>query len=146
MHARTLQVLHTFTFGDALEDQQVGSLWQGEHLLTVSLSGHINYLDINNPSTPLRILLGNQKTITSLALTGNAMFTGSADSRLTRYERDSGAAQLYVGAGAHTNEILSLAASIDGSQIISAGKDDSVRSHPSTDTSFGYFRTKNRVN
>ena len=42
--------------GSQVEDQQVSCLWQGEHLLSVSLSGFINYLDVNNPSQPLRVL------------------------------------------------------------------------------------------
>ncbi len=35
----------TYTFGTDLKDQQVGCLWSGNHLLTVSLSGQITYLD-----------------------------------------------------------------------------------------------------
>lgn len=31
--------------GSAVEDMQVGCLWQGDYLITVSLSGFINYLD-----------------------------------------------------------------------------------------------------
>jgi len=31
--------------GSAVEDMQVGCLWQGDFLITVSLSGFINYLD-----------------------------------------------------------------------------------------------------
>ena len=31
--------------GNAVEDMQVGCLWQGDFLITVSLSGFINYLD-----------------------------------------------------------------------------------------------------
>lgn len=42
--------------GSQVEDQQVGCLWQGSYLLSVSLSGAINYLDVNNPSKPLRVL------------------------------------------------------------------------------------------
>ena len=42
--------------GTQVEDQQVGCLWQGSHLLSVSLSGFINYLDVNNPDKPLRVL------------------------------------------------------------------------------------------
>ena len=52
----TLTTFSEFTFGDALEDQQLGCLWQGDHLLTVSLSGNINFLDTNNPSCPKRII------------------------------------------------------------------------------------------
>ena len=42
--------------GSAIEDQQLGCLWQGPHLLSVSLSGFINYLDVNKPDTPLRVV------------------------------------------------------------------------------------------
>lgn len=42
--------------GKTVDDMQVGCLWQGDNILTVSLSGFINYLDINNPSTPKKVL------------------------------------------------------------------------------------------
>ena len=35
---------------------QVSCLWQGDNLLTVSLSGHINYLNLEDPTTPLKIV------------------------------------------------------------------------------------------
>ena len=47
--------------GAAIEDQQVSCLWQGDYLLSVSVSGHINYLDRNNPGVPHRTLkVGSQ--------------------------------------------------------------------------------------
>ena len=42
--------------GDDLEDMQVGCIWVGDNLISVSLSGHINYLDIENPSSPKNII------------------------------------------------------------------------------------------
>ena len=45
-----------FKMGAAIEDQQVSCLWQGDYLLSVSVSGYINYLDRSNPGCPLRIL------------------------------------------------------------------------------------------
>ena len=42
--------------GTTVQDMQVGCLWQGDHIITVSLSGFINYLDVNNPTTPLRVI------------------------------------------------------------------------------------------
>ena len=48
-----------FNMGSAIEDMQVGCLWQGDYLLSVSLSGNINYLDVNNPSQPIRIVKGS---------------------------------------------------------------------------------------
>lgn len=42
--------------GSTVLDQQLGCLWQKDHLLSISLSGYINYLDRNNPSKPLRVI------------------------------------------------------------------------------------------
>lgn len=46
----------TFTMGTDVNDQQLGCLWQKEHLLSISLSGFINYLDRNNPDRPIRTI------------------------------------------------------------------------------------------
>ena len=42
--------------GSTVDDMQVGCLWMGEHLITVSLSGVINYLDRACPDKPQRII------------------------------------------------------------------------------------------
>ncbi|KAK1900874.1 WD repeat-containing protein 1 [Dissostichus eleginoides] len=42
---------------------QLGCLWQNEHLLTISLSGYINYLDKNNPDRTIRTVKGHSKSI-----------------------------------------------------------------------------------
>lgn len=42
--------------GSNVLDQQLGCLWQKDHLLSISLSGYINYLDKNNPSKPLQVI------------------------------------------------------------------------------------------
>jgi hypothetical protein len=42
--------------GSDIVDQQVGCLWQEDNILSVSLSGNINYLDPANPDKPRRIL------------------------------------------------------------------------------------------
>lgn len=45
-----------FTFGDDVEEQQLGCAWVGDHIITLSLSGHLNYLDMANPSKPKRVV------------------------------------------------------------------------------------------
>ncbi|KAF7248304.1 WD repeat-containing protein 1, partial [Varanus komodoensis] len=49
-------IVNTFNMGSNVLDQQLGCLWQKDHLLTISLSGYINYLDENNPDKPLRVI------------------------------------------------------------------------------------------
>ncbi|GFR32813.1 actin-interacting protein 1 [Trichonephila clavata] len=80
--ASTMEVISQFQLGNDIMDQQVSCLWQGQHLLSVSLSGFINYLDLNDPSKPLRIVKGHNKSITALAISPDKsqVFTASHDS------------------------------------------------------------------
>ena len=68
-----------FELGPDLLDQQVSCLWQDNYLLSVGLSGFINYLDEKNPAKPIRTLTGHNKSITSIALEGNSLYTGGYD-------------------------------------------------------------------
>lgn len=52
----TSTALTTFNMGADVMDQQLGCLWQKDHLLSISLSGYINYLDKSNPDRPLRTI------------------------------------------------------------------------------------------
>lgn len=115
-----------FTFGDAIEDQQLGCLWQGDYLLTVSLSGNINYLDTSNPSSPKRIVKGHNKNILSLASSqdGSTLYTGSFDSRICQWNVESGEAALFKGQG-HTNQITDM--TLCGNDLATCSMDDTVR-------------------
>lgn len=45
-----------FPMGTELEDQQMSCIWTGNFLVSVSLSGFINYLDPANPSKPKKVI------------------------------------------------------------------------------------------
>lgn len=45
-----------FPMGSELEDQQMSCIWAGNFLLSISLAGFINYLDLDNPSKPKKIV------------------------------------------------------------------------------------------
>lgn len=64
----TKQMITQFNMGTTVEDQQVSCLWQGNYLLSVSLSGFINYLDANNPEKPLRIIKGHNKVTFNITI------------------------------------------------------------------------------
>jgi hypothetical protein len=68
----------TFTFGNDVNDQQVGCLWQYDTLISVSLSGDINYLDPQNPNKPAKVVKGHNKVITALTFDAerNKLITG----------------------------------------------------------------------
>lgn len=119
-------VVSTFTFGDSVDDQQLGTLWQGNHLLTVSLSGYINYLDVNNPNTPLRVLKGHNKSITSLTISkdGSTFYSGSYDGRIVSWNVATGDNDTFKGTG-HASAITQSA--VQGNNLATVSIDDSLR-------------------
>lgn len=81
-------------------------LWQGEHILTVSLSGFISYLDVNNPTKPLRVIKGHNKPITVLGLSDDrsTIYTGSHDGAVTNWNSGNGVNDRVSGNG-HGNQV-----------------------------------------
>ncbi|XP_026681166.1 actin-interacting protein 1 isoform X2 [Diaphorina citri] len=122
----TKSVVSEFIMGNQVEDQQVSCLWQGDYLLTVSLSGFISYLDVNNPSTPIRVIKGHNKPITALALSPDrgTVFTGSHDGFITRWNAKTGENDRVQGAG-HGNQINGMKAT--GELLYTCGIDDTIK-------------------
>ncbi|XP_006815647.1 WD repeat-containing protein 1-B-like [Saccoglossus kowalevskii] len=122
------QVVTEFIMGTTINDQQVGCLWQGDYLLSVSLSGYINYLDKNNPSTPLRIIKGHNKSITAMSAVlyenKSTLYTGSHDGIVNHWSVESGVAESVEGNG-HSNQVNELASCCD--VIASIGMDDTLK-------------------
>lgn len=115
------------TFGDAMTDQQYSSLWMGNYILSVSLSGYINYIDRNDPSKPARVLRGHAKSINKvLVLPGGAHVTGDISGIMLKWNTESGYADAFSGAG-HTNKISGLAYDATNKQVISVAWDDKVK-------------------
>lgn len=119
-----------FVLGQEVPDQQVSCLWQEPYLLSVSLSGFINYLDKNNPSKPLRILKGHNKSITAMTVAGDAssddrkIFTGSHDGFVTQWSSKSGNHDRVEG-HQHTNQVQDMFPA--GDQVLTCGLDDTIR-------------------
>lgn len=122
----TSQVVTEFKMGSAVEDQQVSCLWQGAYLLSVSVSGSINYLDVNNPSTPLRIVRGHKKNLTSLVVSSDSatVYGGSFDGRVSHWSVSEGEVG-WVSGAAHTAEVCSMVATPD--KLYTLGLDKSFK-------------------
>ncbi|XP_077294652.1 actin-interacting protein 1 flr [Arctopsyche grandis] len=122
----TSQMVSEFAMGTTVDDQQVSCLWQGPHLLTVSLSGFINYLDVNNPSKPHRILKGHNKPITKLALNEDKdkVYTASHDGFVTKWDAKTGVNDR-IGGNGHGNQINGLVCDVNS--VYSSGIDDTFR-------------------
>lgn len=122
----TRQVVSEFKLGDTVDDQQVSCLWQNNYLLSVSLSGFINYLDVNNPAKPLRIIRGHNKPITVLTLSEDhgSIFTGSHDGFVTSWNAENGENERIEGVG-HGNQINGMKAYKD--MLYTCGIDDTLK-------------------
>ncbi|KAF9113242.1 WD40 repeat-like protein [Mortierella sp. AM989] len=121
-------VVNTFDLScqdSTFHGQQVGNIWKGNNLMSLSLSGDLNYLD---PSTSKasRIIQAHQKAITAFAVSDDkkTLFTGSYDGRVMSWDEASGEA-LPLKEASHGNRVMQM--TTNGVQLISAGMDDTVR-------------------
>ncbi|XP_017761124.1 PREDICTED: actin-interacting protein 1 [Eufriesea mexicana] len=123
----TRSLITEFSMGLTVDDQQVSCLWQGKHLLSVSLSGFINYLDTNNPTKPFRIIKGHNKPITVLTLSPDrsTIYTGSHDGYITNWNAETGDNDRVQGHG-HGNQINGMKAAKN--VLYTVGIDDTLRS------------------
>lgn len=122
----TNTALTTFTFGEELEWQQLGCLWQGATMVSVSLNGYINYLDPSNPARPARIVKGHNKYVTAIVIhpeTGQ-FFAGGYDGRVSRYDPRTGTADVF-GNG-HTNKVAACQITAEGT-LVTGAMDDTLR-------------------
>jgi len=108
----------------AIEDQQVGTLWQGQYLLSLSLNGNLNYLDVNSSSVA-KVVQGHQKNITAFTKTSSGkLYTGSYDGKTYSWDVQSGLASEVKGAGPN-NQVNALNA--NGSAVEMVSMDDTYR-------------------
>ncbi|KAJ1718239.1 WD40 repeat-like protein, partial [Coemansia biformis] len=70
----------------APEHQQVGNLWAGDHIVSLSLSGNLNYLRMDS-AAPVRVVTGHQKAITAAVLAHpQTLYTASYDGRVCTWD------------------------------------------------------------
>lgn len=117
------QLVQEFVMGTAVEDMLVGCLWQGESIIVVSVSGHISYLDRQNPGKPWKVAKGHNKPITALAASGHTLFTGASDGNLCHWDSTNGSCDVFLGKG-HTNQVQDLA--VTDSAVVSCAMDDTL--------------------
>jgi len=121
-----------FCLGNDVPDQQVSCLWQEPYLLSVSLSGFINYLDKANPGKPLRIIKGHNKSITAMTVAQGpnsggddvSILTGSHDGFVTQWSAKSGDHDRIEGQQ-HTNQVQDMFPTKE--HVLTCGLDDTLR-------------------
>ncbi|TNN44679.1 WD repeat-containing protein 1-A [Liparis tanakae] len=130
----------TFNLGADVSDQQLGCLWQKDHLLSISLSGYINYLDKNSPDRPIRTVKGHSKSIQCLTVHKKDgrphIYSGSHDGHINilplgnrvllyRTRFTTGENDCFSGKG-HTNQVSKMATD-DANQLVTCSMDDTLR-------------------
>ncbi|KAL7275049.1 WD40 repeat-like protein [Rhizina undulata] len=112
----------------SVSDHQVGVVWTPRDdniIISLSLSGDLNYLD-ENSETPIRVVSGHQKAITTLTVTEEkTLFTGSYEGRICRWDIEKGKAELVEGKG-HGNSVVGFVETPTG-EFASVGWDDKIR-------------------
>ncbi|KAF6021051.1 WDR1 [Bugula neritina] len=113
-----------FTLGTALLDMQVGCLWLGDFILTVSLSGNINYLDRSNPSSPSQIIKGHNKQIEGIIAAGDTLYSADSEGKICVWDANTGTCTEVTGKG-HSVQIKSI--SLMDDKLITCAIDDTVK-------------------
>jgi len=92
----------------------------------MDLAGRLHYLDVNNPSKPLRTILGHNKFVTASTYdkAQNTIYTGSYDAGIVRWNADNADNVTFTGKG-HSNQINKIR--ISGSEMVTAAMDNTVR-------------------
>jgi len=114
-----------FEMGNEIGDMQVGCVWPGDKLISISLNGNINYLDVESQKTT-RVVKGHIKAIVASCLSEDrkTLFTSSFDGLIYYWDLSTGVSNLIEGSG-HRNQVQNM--SCIGSTIVTCGMDDTVR-------------------
>jgi WD40 repeat protein len=122
--ATTGDVLTTFTFPDNIDYQQLGSLWQGDFLITLSLNSDLNFLDPHNPDKPKKIQHGHNKFITALTYKDGKLYTGDYEAKVIEWSVSDGSTSVFTG-DKHKNQVSQ--AKILGNHLVTASMDDTIK-------------------
>jgi WD40 repeat protein len=133
--AETRACVSTINFGKEVEDQQVGCLWQGDYLISLSLRGDLSYIDPNSGQV-VRVLRGHNKSINSVSFdhSSSTIFTGGVEAVVASWDRETSANKAINGKP-HTNHVVAVAAQKD--HLITVALDETVRTTPMSSLEYG---------
>ncbi|KAJ2707713.1 WD40 repeat-like protein [Coemansia sp. IMI 203386] len=124
------KLAHTVEIGSgssAPEHQQVGNLWTGSHIISLSLSGDLNVLSMDSDK-PVRVVVGHQKPITAAVMTpAKTLYTGSYDGKLCMWDFATHPGVASAVAGSTGDARLDTAASSDSGFVALGYMDDTLR-------------------
>ncbi|ANB13864.1 Aip1p [Sugiyamaella lignohabitans] len=118
------KVLKTWSFPAGLENHQVGVVFAGEYIISLSYSGDLNYLQ-ESSDKPVKTVTGHQKTITSLASSGPSkpLVSGSYDGKIVHWD----ASDITASSSVHSHDGPVVGIVSDGEHLWSVGWDDTLK-------------------
>ncbi|GAA5904378.1 WD40 repeat domain-containing protein [Sporobolomyces salmoneus] len=117
--------------GDDLQQQQVGNVFVGDQLVSLSFSGDLNVLDPKS-STPVRVIKGHQHPLTALTVSSSndTFITGDSSGRLIATDSKTGEMKPISGTG-HSGQIVDVIR-VGGDSFVSTSFDDTIKQLTST--------------
>ncbi|GAA6041077.1 hypothetical protein JCM8097_004708 [Rhodosporidiobolus ruineniae] len=117
--------------GDEVQQQQVGNVFAGENLVSLSFSGDLNILDPRS-TTPVKTLYGHQNPITALAAVAPAFdtfLTGDSAGRVLATHFGKGEKQEVsrVEGQGHGGLVVDIVPTGSGEEFASVAYDDTVK-------------------
>ncbi|BHF65725.1 WD repeat-containing protein 1 [Sparganum proliferum] len=133
-------LLSEFAFENKPENQQLGCVWVGDKLVTVSLSGAMQVFnadpDVKELAAPADVIFGHSRPIkcSAYSKSANRLVTASTDMLMLSWDISKGVAKPFSGPEAHKSSIEAL--TICGDRVISVGVDDRLVVSSLTNHSF----------
>lgn len=127
----TGSVLFTYKFADkpTLDDMQVSCLWLDSYIISISLSGKINYLDPEfKNETPIKVITGHRKNINDVCFDSknNNIYTCDSDCRVVKTECKSAECSDINGDPHKCAMITSIAINCDSTAFYTVGNNDTL--------------------
>ena len=133
----SLSCIYTQSFSDSpqVADMQVGALWTPmDKMLSVSLNGDINVLDMSSPSKPVHSIHANQVSITcsNFNASEGLFYSGSFDGVIIATsivsgisEKAKGDNKNSVSGSVHNGKVVGIG--LSGDLVVSVGFDDTLK-------------------
>lgn len=118
----------SWTVGSAVDDQQLGNTWGGDHnLVSLSLGGNLNVFDPRTADKPSRVFSAPQTAVNAIVpVKSDTFLAGAASGRVYSYSVAEGESTAVAGTS-HSSYVAGLATSAEEDKIYSVGWDDKVR-------------------
>jgi WD40 repeat protein len=126
--AEAQKSIGNFSMGDGVDKQQVGVVYAGDSIVSLSSSGALNILDARAQGV-VNVLAGSQKAVTSAALVspGSSTFlAGTADGRIVEYDSSAHVVKLVTGEP-HGSLVSGITIDTSTGKGFSVGFDDKIK-------------------